>query len=104
MLHLDKNFFLKPVNRLSSGERQRLALIRILINNPKILLLDEPTSSLDSINTSHVENIISSYIQGRNGAAIWISHNAAQAKRMATRHFCFDGKKLVETRYGTEEK
>ena len=41
----------KPVTRLSSGERQRLALLRLLANRPRVLLLDEPTANLDPDNT-----------------------------------------------------
>jgi ABC-type iron transport system FetAB ATPase subunit len=104
MLSLDKDFFLRPVSRLSSGERQRLALIRVLINTPKVLLLDEPTASLDTTNARHVEKIISTYVSSKKAAAIWISHNPEQAKRIATRHFYFEGKTLVEIQPASIDK
>ena len=104
MLHLEKKMFHSEVSRLSTGERQRLALIRVLINKPKVLLLDEPTASLDSENSAQVEKIILPYLQSTRAGAIWISHNSEQAKRVARRNFYFDGKKLVANRYSSELK
>lgn len=94
-LSLKKSIFSSQVSRLSSGERQRLALIRLLLNSPQVLLLDEPTASLDALNTEQIENIIAEYLHDRNASAIWVSHNADQAQRMASRHFCFEGKVLL---------
>jgi len=69
--------------RLSSGEKQRLALVRMLANQPQVLLLDEPTANLDSANTTAVENIIHDYLQQNQAAAIWVSHDPAQLGRVA---------------------
>ncbi|HID82022.1 MAG TPA: ATP-binding cassette domain-containing protein [Chromatiales bacterium] len=71
-----------PVNRLSSGERQRLGLLRALVLKPTILLLDEPTANLDEKNTLKVEKLIKDYLKNNPAAAIWVSHNSTQRKRL----------------------
>lgn len=74
-----------PVGRLSTGERQRLALVRALALRPRVLLLDEPTSGLDPESTSRVERLLLRALTG--GAAILlVTHDGEQARRMANRH------------------
>jgi ABC-type iron transport system FetAB ATPase subunit len=77
----------QPVNRLSSGEKQRLALVRLLSNRPRVLLLDEPTANLDPENTRRIEAVISEYQHSHDAAVIWVSHDAAQARRVANRYY-----------------
>lgn len=73
------------VHDLSTGERQRLGLIRALLLRPAVLLLDEPTASLDAQSTLRVEQEIEAC--RRDGAAVlWVTHSAEQARRVAT-HF-----------------
>lgn len=70
------------VERLSSGERQRLSLLRLLANQPAVLLLDEPTANLDSANSEIVEALILSYLAGEDASCLWVTHDAAQARRL----------------------
>lgn len=71
------------VARLSTGERQRLALARLLANRPEALLLDEPTANLDPVNRDHVERLILRYRQEQRAAVLWVSHDPEQRARLA---------------------
>ena len=73
-----------PVDRLSSGERQRLALARLLGLAPRVLLLDEPTAHLDGENARRVEAVVRDFLE-KGGAAVWVSHDEAQLERVAQR-------------------
>jgi ABC-type iron transport system FetAB ATPase subunit len=85
-LALSEGILQQPVSRLSSGERQRLALLRLLTNQPRVLLLDEPTANLDTTNTRRVEDVIDAYRDRYQAAVIWVSHDNAQVQRVANRH------------------
>jgi len=85
-----------PVSRLSSGERQRLALLRLLANRPRVLLLDEPTANLDPENSRRVEALIADYRDSRPAGVIWVSHDPAQVDRVATRRAVLEGGRLQE--------
>ncbi|MCW8918398.1 MAG: ATP-binding cassette domain-containing protein [Gammaproteobacteria bacterium] len=84
------------VSRCSTGERQRLALARLLQNRPEVLLLDEPTAALDPQSVERVEVVVEHYRQERNAVVIWVSHDPAQRRRVATRHYCIEHGKLTE--------
>jgi len=86
------------VSRLSSGERQRLALARLLTNQPEVLLLDEPTANLDSENAGRVEGVIRQYRQQRGCGIIWVSHNQEQRQRVGAHGYLInDGRLEPET-------
>lgn len=71
-----------PITRLSTGERQRLALARALVQSPRVLLLDEPTSGLDPDATVAVETELRAQLAGGVGI-LMVTHDAAQADRLA---------------------
>jgi ABC-type iron transport system FetAB ATPase subunit len=74
-----------PISRLSSGERQRLALLRLLENRPRLLLLDEPTANLDDDNTARVEALVHDYRSETGAAVLWVGHQKNQLHRIADR-------------------
>lgn len=82
------------VERLSSGEKQRLALLRLLAGKPDVLLLDEPTANLDDDNTRRVEALLRDYLQSHQAACLWVSHDKAQIERIAGRVMMMNGQGL----------
>jgi len=72
--------------RLSTGERQRLALIRTLALDPPVLLLDEPTGALDQESTGLVEAEIRTRLEAGT-SILMVTHSAGQAARLGHRHF-----------------
>ncbi len=72
------------VARLSTGEKQRLALARVLERAPRVLLLDEPTASLDAEATDAVEAVLRHRL-GQGTAMLFVTHDRDQAKRIAER-------------------
>jgi putative ABC transport system ATP-binding protein len=73
------------VSRLSTGEKQRLSLIRSLQIQPSILLLDEPTSALDPVSTQLVGNLLLGLRNDQNLSLMWVSHDTEQLARVSDR-------------------
>jgi len=96
-LHLETAVLKRPIDQLSTGERQRLALLRLLANAPRVLLLDEPTASLDADSTGRVEDRVRAYVEESGAAVIWVSHDENQAKRLATQQFTMNAGRLTAT-------
>jgi len=82
------------VAHLSSGEKQRLALIRALLVKPKVLLLDEPTGALDPASIARVEDVLAEFTS-TGGALILVTHDPEQATRLGTAQFRMADRHLV---------
>ncbi len=94
-LGFDADILTWPVSRLSSGERQRLALLRLLENQPDLLLLDEPTANLDEDSSATVEGLIRSYCEETGAAVVWVGHQRAQLSRVASRFFTMERGRMI---------
>jgi len=85
------------VARLSTGERQRLALARLLAQRPEALLLDEATANLDPSNRERVELVTAAYRAGQAAAVLWVSHDPEQRERLGGRQFGIRDGRLGQT-------
>lgn len=83
-LGLADALFDAPVATLSTGQRQRLALVRAISQRPRFLLLDEPTSALDPEAAERVEALLGR-LRGEGCGLLAVTHDAAQAARIASR-------------------
>ncbi len=84
-----------PVSRLSTGERQRLALLRAVERRPAVLLLDEPTAALDAAARDAVEALVGDLLAAGT-AVLWVSHDEAQAARVASRRLVVEAGRVRE--------
>ena len=96
-MNLDLDCLEWNTDRLSSGEQQRLGILRLLQNKPQVLLLDEPTSNLDKSNILAVEHVILNYAKHRGASTVWVSHDESQLDRIATRRYCLADGCLTES-------
>lgn len=81
----DLGLFSKINNRpyqLSGGEKQRVAIARAIINNPSIILADEPTGNLDPENSEIVFNLLLKVVKNYNSSLLMVSHNMELAKKL----------------------
>jgi ABC-type methionine transport system ATPase subunit len=85
----------RDASSLSGGEAQRVSLARTLANAPEALLLDEPTSALDDTSARGIEELVLSIIRERRMTCVIVTHNTAQARRIADRTMILEAGKLV---------
>jgi len=78
-----KSFLNKKTGELSSGQKNRVSLAKSLINNPKILLLDEPTASLDPDTGDYIRSYLEKYKIENNVSILLASHNMAEVMRLS---------------------
>ena len=82
---------------LSSGEQTRVSLAKALLNKPKLLLLDEPTASIDPSTADTIRGHIRDYAQQERGAVLWTSHNMYEVAAVCHRMMLLSrGRILIE--------
>ena len=80
-----------PIGKLSGGERRRLNLLRVLMEAPNVLILDEPTNDLDTETLAILEDYLDSY----DGIVITVSHDRYFLDRIVRRIFAFEGDGVI---------
>jgi ABC-type iron transport system FetAB ATPase subunit len=83
------------IERLSTGERQRLALVRSLAREPRVLLLDEPTAALDPDAVARAEAVLAARL-AQGMTLLIVTHSADQARRLARRVFHLEHGRLTK--------
>lgn len=95
LLGFSKDAMNWEVARLSSGEKQRLALVRALAEKPEVLLLDEPTANLDEQWSEVIERVVAGLCRDHGLAVIWVTHNTHQVQRIARHGWALQGHAIV---------
>jgi ABC-2 type transport system ATP-binding protein len=100
---LDLEPFLKrPTGQLSAGQKTRVALAKALINRPELLLLDEPTASLDPDTADWVRSYLARYKAERGATILLASHNMVEVERLADHVLMMRGGRIVARGAPTE--
>jgi len=101
----------RPAGELSAGQKTRVALAKALINKPDVLLLDEPTASLDPDTGDYLRSVLERYRAEHNAAILLASHNMAEVERLCDEVLMMKSGKIVDlgtpdsliTKYGRED-
>ena len=86
----------RPAGTLSAGQKTRAALAKALVNAPELLLLDEPTASLDPDTADWVRSKLQDYQAARSATLLIASHNMLEVERLADRVLMLDNGQIVE--------
>ena len=81
---------------MSSGQKTRVSLAKALINKPQILLLDEPTASLDPVVSEYLRNFIQEYKKENSISVLFSSHNMEEAQRLCDNIIILKKGKIIE--------
>jgi ABC-2 type transport system ATP-binding protein len=101
----------RPAGELSAGQKTRVALAKSLINKPDLLLLDEPTASLDPDTGDFVRTTLETYRRESNAAILLASHNMAEVERLCDNVLMMKAGRIVDrgtpddllARYGRDD-
>ncbi len=85
-----------PIENLSGGELQRISLIRILIMNPEVFLLDEPSSALDDETEKLIINMVVSYIRENHKTMVMVTHSRRMAEEFSDEIIKLEKNKLFD--------
>ena len=90
------DFARRPAGQLSAGQKTRVALAKALINRPALLLLDEPTASLDPDTGDWVRGTLERYRAGSGAAILLASHNMGEVERLCSNVLMLKGGRVVD--------
>jgi ABC-2 type transport system ATP-binding protein len=90
------DFLNKKTGELSSGQKNRISLAKALINNPSILLLDEPTASLDPETGDFVRTFLENYKKEKKISILLASHNMSEVERLCTSVLMMKEGKIID--------
>ena len=90
------DFLNKKTGELSSGQKNRVSLAKALINNPSILLLDEPTASLDPETGDFVRTFLENYKKEKKISILLASHNMSEVERLCTSVLMMKEGKIID--------
>jgi ABC-2 type transport system ATP-binding protein len=85
----------RPYGKLSAGQKTRVSLAKALLNAPELLLLDEPTASLDPDTADWVRSKLEDYCASRRATIVLASHNMAEVERLASRVIMLEKGRIV---------
>jgi ABC-2 type transport system ATP-binding protein len=85
----------RPYGKLSAGQKTRVSLAKALLNRPEVLLLDEPTASLDPDTADWVRSLIESYRAEAGATVVLASHNMAEVERLANRVIMMERGRII---------
>jgi len=91
-----KDFIDRQSGKLSAGQKTRVALAKALINEPEILILDEPTASLDPDTADWIRGHLERYRTNKNATILLASHNMAEVERLCDRVIMMKRGKIVD--------
>jgi ABC-2 type transport system ATP-binding protein len=86
----------RPTGKLSAGQKTRAGLAKALLNAPELLLLDEPTASLDPDTADWIRHKLKDYARSRKATLLLASHNMAEVERLADRVILLHAGRIVE--------
>jgi zinc transport system ATP-binding protein len=86
----------QPFSRLSGGQQQRVMLARVLVNEPNMMILDEPTTGIDVQGVQDLLTLLSSLNRDSGSAILMVTHDMARASEYAGRTLCLEFGSLVE--------
>lgn len=91
------SFFNRPYGSLSAGQKTRVALAKALLNKPEVLLLDEPTASLDPDTADRVRSILINYRNQSGATILMASHNMLEVERLCNQVIILKSGRIVIT-------
>ena len=90
----------RPFSKLSGGQQQRVLLARVLVNDPALLIMDEPTTGIDATGVKDLLNQLAFLNQVQKATILMVTHDVARAAAYATRTLCLEEGTLVELSKG----